>query len=58
MSNNRKREKKRALKEQKLFGFSRRADKIRLQCRVTGWVCLHALGYLGDEESSDLTLCH
>lgn len=23
-----------------------------------GRVCLHALGYLGDEESSDFTLCH
>lgn len=49
---------KRARKEQKLFRVSWRADKIRMECRVTGWVCLHALGYLGEEENSDLTLCH
>lgn len=51
---------KRALKEQKLFRVSRRSDSKKMEHRATGWewVCLHTLGYLGDEESSDCTLCH
>lgn len=53
MSNNRKEKekKKTKLKEQQLFRVSRRSDSRKMQHRATGWVCLHTLGYLGDENS-------